>query len=266
MVRIQIASDLHLEFYENTPQKQDFFETLVTPPVEKDSVDILILAGDIGYPEDKITEKFLGWCCGLWKKVVWIYGNHEYYNGSKNHYSMQVKEECGAVHAAFHKNLEFLQDEKIEIGDNLILAGCTFWTNLSSADKKLVQNSMNDFSQIWQGADERFSPDLWNELHWSSRAYLEDMLEGAANTRKKVIVVTHHLPSYRMILPQYQGHPANCGFAAKADTLLDHPCVAAWICGHSHGQHTVGKCHLNARGYKGETSNTTYNPAYIIEI
>ena len=266
MIRIQIASDLHLEFYKDKSRGEDFFETLLTPPVDKDSVDILVLAGDIGYPEDSITDKFLEWCCSRWKRVIWIYGNHEYYNGPKSRYSMEVKEEAGAVHSAFYENLELLIDDTVTIHEDLVLAGCTFWTNLNSAEKKILQESMNDFSQIWQDADTPFSADLWNELHWSSRAFLEDVLEDAYKVGKKVVVVTHHLPSYTMILPQYEGHPANCGFAAKADVLLNHPSVAAWICGHSHGQNRVGKCYLNARGYKEEPSVVTYNPKYIIEV
>jgi hypothetical protein len=261
-MRIQIASDLHLECYDAVPQGPEFFETLVKPV---SGVDLLILAGDIGYPEAKITDTFLEWCCSQWPQVVWIFGNHEYYNKPGKRITMDMKEECGAAVAARYKNLRLVRDETLDLGENLVIAGSTFWTNLARAERAIVKEGMNDCSTIWTSAEEKFTPELWNELHWASRAFLEDVLEAAVDSGKRVIVVTHHLPSYRMILPQYEGHPANCGFAARADSLVDHPCVAAWICGHSHGQRSVGRCHLNARGYPGEASQSTYRADFVIE-
>ena len=206
MVLIQIASDLHLELYDSVPRGPEFFETLIAPVAD---VDVLILAGDIGYPEAKITKGFLEWCCSNWPRVVWIYGNHEYYNKRSGRITMEMKEEAGAVHAAVYENLTILQDSTLELSGGIVIAGCTFWTNLSGAEMAIVKEGMNDCSVIWTFENETLSPELWNEMHWASRGFLEEVLESAANTRKKVIVVTHHLPSYRMILPQYEGHPAN---------------------------------------------------------
>ncbi len=76
-MKIQIASDIHLEFYKNKPRDRHFFQTLVDPST---AADVLVLAGDIGYPEDHITREFIKWACESWPKVYWVLGNHEYYS------------------------------------------------------------------------------------------------------------------------------------------------------------------------------------------
>jgi hypothetical protein len=71
---IQLASDLHLELYTSVRTPVELFQTLLKP---NPAVDVLILAGDIGYPEQRITKEFFHWVCSNWKQVLWILGNHE---------------------------------------------------------------------------------------------------------------------------------------------------------------------------------------------
>jgi hypothetical protein len=263
-MRIQYASDLHLEYTKS--QGPAYFATLLEPQPD---VEVLILAGDIGFPEYGVTRAFLTWCCERWPLVVWVYGNHEYYNswlkGVPNKITMSQKEEAGAAIAAALPNLRILHDDTLEVGDVTII-GSTFWTELRDKECTLVAESMSDFKAIRTEPEEFFTTDDWCALHWAARAFVEQALEEVATCGRTALVVTHHLPSYRMILPQYKGHPINCGFAARADALVDHPAVGAWICGHSHGQVSVGRCHLNARGYPREDSVDSYNPAACLEL
>ena len=73
-MRIQYASDLHLEFEENT-------NFLMTNPL-KVTGEILILAGDIHVigTENWIENPFWDWASKNYKQVIVTYGNHEYYN------------------------------------------------------------------------------------------------------------------------------------------------------------------------------------------
>lgn len=75
MVKIQYASDLHLEFIENTL----YLERSPIQPV----ADILLLAGDTGYLGDEVFVKhpFLDWASKNYKQVIVIPGNHEFYMG-----------------------------------------------------------------------------------------------------------------------------------------------------------------------------------------
>jgi hypothetical protein len=129
-----------------------------------------------------------------------------------------------------------------------------------------MESYLTDFATIYAEKGERLTIDDWNALHDAAANFLEGALEEVGATGRRALVVTHYLPSHRMILPQYAGHPANAGFAASCDALVDHPAVAAWFCGHSHGSGRVGSCHLNARGYPGEESQAVYSPCYVVEL
>ena len=70
---IQYASDLHLEFRDNTRYLSD-------NPI-KPVRDILILAGDIGYLDDDSysVHTFWDWVADNFRQTLVIPGNHEFY-------------------------------------------------------------------------------------------------------------------------------------------------------------------------------------------
>lgn len=72
-MRIQYASDLHLEFGENSKWLKEH------PLIP--SADILVLAGDIGYLGDDNYQKhpFWDWASENFKQVIVVPGNHELY-------------------------------------------------------------------------------------------------------------------------------------------------------------------------------------------
>lgn len=73
-MRIQFASDLHLEFKENLA----FIKSM---PFEV-AGDILILAGDTLYLNDTTIPKikFWKWASENYQQVILVPGNHEFYN------------------------------------------------------------------------------------------------------------------------------------------------------------------------------------------
>ena len=75
MVKIQYASDLHLEFMENTLY-------LEAHPLHH-VADILVLVGDTGYLGDEgfVKHPFWDWASENFKEVIVIPGNHEFYLG-----------------------------------------------------------------------------------------------------------------------------------------------------------------------------------------
>ena len=74
-MKIQYASDLHLEFDENT-------KFLKEHPLEVKG-DILVLAGDIILFGEKLMNEhpFWDWCSDHYTHTLIVPGNHEYYNG-----------------------------------------------------------------------------------------------------------------------------------------------------------------------------------------
>ena len=73
MIKIQYASDLHLEFAENS-------RYIKSHPL-KVVGDMLLLAGDIGYLGDDNYDKhpFWSWASDNFERVIVIPGNHEFY-------------------------------------------------------------------------------------------------------------------------------------------------------------------------------------------
>ena len=73
IMKIQYASDLHLEFADN-------WRFLKENPLQVTG-DILVLAGDIGYLGDENYSKhpFWDWASENYQQVIACMGNHEFY-------------------------------------------------------------------------------------------------------------------------------------------------------------------------------------------
>jgi predicted MPP superfamily phosphohydrolase len=267
-MKLQIASDLHLELLHNPT-----FSGLI----QHTDADVLILAGDIGYPEDQITRDFIHWCCKFWPAVLWILGNHEYYSLKQPHITMTEKEVLAENYMLANENLSVLLNTCCTLKEfpNFKFLGTTMWTELSDEDRYEVSSALNDFRTIYTSPKRNLSAEMWNHLHRSSRDFLQTELASAQKDGQQAIVLTHHLPTYRMILPQYKDSPYNAGFASPMDDLLQHPALALWVCGHSHGQMTLSadplnekspSIVLNARGYPNEDSQFTYSSKRTVTL
>lgn len=274
-MNIQVASDLHLEFYsEEQSYSPSFFETLIKPI---EGVNVLLLAGDIGYPEDTITKLFFAWCCEMWLHVIWVLGNHEYYTRKKPQiYTMAEKEQFAEDYMAVHPNLAVLINSIDDTFDHVgfRILGTTMWTDVGIYDQQHLRR-LNDFQMIRTEPSRSFQITDWQLLHQLSIDFLEEQLNECEILGLQAIIVTHHLPTYKMIPEQYQGSDLNCGFAAHAEDVMNHPAIRLWVCGHSHGQQTLlytkpngasYQCVLNARGYPKEDSLVTYSPQKVIRL
>jgi predicted phosphodiesterase len=73
-MKIRLLSDLHLEFM---GKRWPFF---IQDCLAQGGSDVLVLAGDIA-GHDQI-EAVLTEFCLMWKHVIYVAGNHEYYSSS----------------------------------------------------------------------------------------------------------------------------------------------------------------------------------------
>lgn len=187
----------------------------------------LALLGDIGHPNKPLYSEFLKHCSNNWDKVLLLSGNHEY---EQSKYSM--KEIDHMIHAIANKypNITYLNNRKLLLDNHLIL-GTTLW---SDSTKTAPSHKIND-------------------LYYKSLYWLEENIK--QNSDKDIIVLTHYLPSYQLIIPKYYGYNAKYQFASDLDYLIEKP-VKAWLCGHSHCQiekYVNGVyCGINTLGYPYE--------------
>lgn len=242
-MKIQIASDLHLEFI-----RQRFPAEQVIRYVE--GTEVLILAGDIHIGVEAVRA-FKDWPC----EVMLVPGNHEFYGGDR----VQVLREMRR-HATFSKVTVLDRDQVVRQGRNgeaVRFIGATLWTDFrvmkesgvpAEAAMRAVKG-MSDYRLIREGAG-MFSAERSRELHSQSREYLAEVL--ATPFEGRTVVISHHGAHPRSIEAKYAGDPTNGGFVSDCAELLDGR-ADLWVHGHVHSNHDyiVGGTRVvaNPRGY-----------------
>lgn len=253
-MKIAVCSDLHLEFgdlrLENT-----------------ENADVLILGGDILVAreltflnnEESVRQytakdyfRFVADCCGQFKKVLFIAGNHEHYHG-----------DFGETFDILRKylpfnNLSILENESIRI-DDVIFFGGTLWTDMNKCDPitiNKVQNYMNDYRHITNkrvGEKCRFLPMDSVDDHNMFLMKLQTCLVN--NPTNKFVVVGHHAPSPASIHPNYShDHYINGAYRSDlSEFILDNNNIKLWTHGHTHNEfdYMIGGTRIvcNPRGY-----------------
>ena len=93
--------------------------------------------------------------------------------------------------------------------------------------------------------------------------------EGAA---PHIVVVTHHLPTLRVVAPHHRGSVLNSAFASEHGGLIADSRIDAWVYGHSHtnidAEINGTKVVCNQMGYVFEDEHLVngFDPGKYIEI
>jgi hypothetical protein len=182
-MKIQVYSDLHLEFY-------DTFPKLI--PTAK----YLILAGDIGIINETCFTEFIQYVSERWIKVFYVLGNHEYYK----------HKDCNKV---FQKYVEFfkkfenvilLQQDMYDIIDDetneeWCIMGCTLWgfypedcpyDYISSLRKIYKKQEINQNNKIVTRTIP-ITREIFNNMYESDKNWILKHL----NIDKNIILITH---------------------------------------------------------------------------
>lgn len=265
-MKIQYASDLHLEFYERAKT----WEPILIPIPDS----ILVLAGDIGNPSRSLFKQFLEYCSHNWKSVYYVAGNHEFYNkdpgpGTRKWFipeTIDARLESIEKICREFENVHFLNRNAAMLDEKTILLGATLW----SSPTEDTAAAMNDTSRIWLTRDKKMHAADMCEMNEKDKSWLREHISAATILGYKIIVVTHYLPSPdvtidKYMLPEYA--PMISGFANfDMNDLFEY--VSIWICGHTHGCKTVkvNKTTIttNTLGYPGEGVEG-YSPDCCIE-
>lgn len=262
-MRIQIASDLHLEFLESRFPDYRIVETV--------NADVLVIAGDIHHGA-KAIDRFADWPV----PVIYVHGNHEVYGDEHAHLVEKIR-----AASSDKGNVHYLeQDEYVLNGVRFL--GCCLWTDYALYPGKRgeamedCEAKLTDHRAI-RTAHGHFSPQDALTLHEASRAWLEKKLNEPFGG--PTVVVTHHAPHPRSIHPRYAGMAMNAGFVSDLTPLVEK--ADLWIHGHVHDSfdYRIGKARVvaNPRGYArnylaAETparinwENERFDPRLTVEI
>ena len=253
-MKIQYASDLHLEFKENS-------NYLKKHPL-KVTGDILILAGDI-HVIDKgkyLKNSFWDWASKNYKQVILVFGNHEFYNGfdlskMKDGFKLKIRE-----------NVYYYYNCVISI-DNIDIIVSTLWSYIQDKYKKECEISINDFSLIkWDKG--KLTSELFNEEHKRCLDFIKKSLKESKAQIK--IIVTHHVPSVLLVSKEFKGSNVNDAFTVDLTDYIKNCGAEYWIYGHSHRNinKVIGKtsCLCNQVGYIMANEHKTFNHEINIDL
>lgn len=276
-MKIQIVSDLHLEFSDITLHNNN-------------ASDVLILSGDIMIADDlyrnpdtdnlldkpgssglraKLFRDFLHRCSLAFPHVVYVAGNHEFYDGKFPDAIDYLHQECSK-----YDNIHFLEMSHVVIQDVTFLGG-TLWTDMNRGDALTlhsVQAMMNDFHVIRnsQAGYTKFRPAHAVERHRETVQYINKMVEGRID--EKFVVVGHHAPSTLSIHETHK-HATVMNGAYVSDLsniIMDRPQIKLWTHGHTHHSfdYMLGDTRIvcNPRGYEPYEINPGWDPDLTVEI
>jgi predicted phosphodiesterase len=270
-MKIKVVSDLHLEFSDiNIPNHE--------------GVDTLILSGDIMVgskvlkPESEYGIRFRDFLKRVsfqFPHVVYVAGNHEFYSDGKWMATLdELRAACGV-----HDNIHFLERDTVTI-DDVTFVGGTLWTDMNKGDPltlHAVRDMMNDYRAIRNdyAGYRNLKPADTVERHRMTRDYIAHIAD--EHKEGKVVVVTHHTPSFQSCHPQY-AHDTVMNGAYHSDLselILDRPQIKLWTHGHTHHcfDYMIGETRVvcNPRGYhdssgRGWGEETDWNINHCIEV
>jgi predicted phosphodiesterase len=254
MMKIQYASDLHLEFADN-------WRYLRRHPLEVIG-DVLILAGDIGYLGDDnyVKHPFWDWASEHFRQVICAMGNHEFYKGYdistlQNGYSLEIRSN---VHS-YYNGVIHLENTDIIVS--------TLWSKIPLNQAYYTEQVVSDFHRI-KYRDELLTFAEFNEEHERCFTFIRDAVSKSSALHK--IVVTHHVPSFQMQQPKFADSPANGAFMVELSEYIEHSDIEYWIYGHSHYNKdvTIGKTHCvsNQLGYVFSNEHHSFVAGKVIEL
>ena len=284
-MRIKLVSDLHLEFSDINIQNDNNY-------------DVLILGGDImiatdlhDHPEmdygmysnvnleglgrrQRTAQRFrdfLKRCSFQFPHVIYVAGNHEFYNGKWTQSLTTLANEC-----AKYPNVYFLEAGSKTIDDVTFIGG-TLWTDMNKGDPltlHAVRDMMNDFRVIKKDLEgyTNLKPHDTVIRHRHMLNYIKTIV--AERPDEKFVVVGHHSPSFQSVHEGYRGETLMNGayHSDLSEFILDRPQIKLWTHGHTHHpfDYMIGETRVvcNPRGYEsdGYSEDSGWNPNILLEI
>ena len=270
-IDIQYFSDIHTEFFDKNTDFTKLGINVCAP--------YLIIAGDIGNLDSSkmdIYQRFLTYVANLFKYVIIIAGNHEYYNLGKNmrhkitfvDWSHMIVDKITQILTSIStsiskSNIIFLNNSTFDIPEtDICIYGTTLWSHIPLSQSRTIKSQIADYRLI-----PAFNIGICNQLYSDNIEHIKQILDQCQSINRRLVMITHHLPSYSLIDSKYQYSEVNCAFASQIDAqLLSNTRIVAWIAGHSHTGCDKGIFHINPIGYPDEKCQTDINYNKIISL
>lgn len=143
------------------------------------------------------------------------------------------------LHLEFKENSSYLKQHPLSVsGEILVLPG--------------------DIGYI---GDEPLDWTRFNNEHYHCFRFLEQSVK--QSLAKHIIVATHHVPSFKLLAPEFKGSPLNGAFTVELESYIVASPIKYWIYGHSHRNidkiigHT--QCLSNQFGYVFQNEHLSFD-------
>jgi len=258
-MRVQICSDLHLEFGQIT----SLYDEIVNTPA-----DILVLSGDISGC-DNITDDLVRIQEDSGKRIIFVSGNHEYYGTTRRTLDKELK-----YIKHINNKIHVLIEDDICIGGVVFIGSTGWWDESNGSIGLTVQHGLNDFRMIYDLMDEK----NLNGIAWGrkSKTFLASKMHYYRHNHPdmRLCVVTHHYPHPKSLSPKFEGSPLNVCFGNRWEDLIEQYKPELWIHGHTHDgfDYMVDKTRIicNPQGYplnyENGIENSDFNPNKVVTL
>ena len=279
-MKIQVASDLHLEFERQYKSDKGF----VPFNLGHTDADVIVLAGDIGVgfkEESKFCEQIAR---THGKPVVFVLGNHSFYNQGN------IDRIRGKWAKYESENVHYIDEGRHWTYKGVNFVGGIFWTdfnNYNVMDMTVADQMMNDYRgcrmtkmdsnldnmNSWnkdgtESSEFYFTPRRSVDEHYKTKEYMNYML-GEWKGQKNV-VVTHHLPSGKSGDIRFRGNALNPAYYSNLDEWVMDRDISLWVHGHTHGSndYMLGDTRVvcNPRGDHGYEENDNFSKSLVVEV
>lgn len=257
-----LISDLHV-----TPLQ---LVSKATFPKLKPMSDTLVVLGDV-CEQDQIKSSFFNvfqQLSKLWKHVLYVIGNHEYYFGYLDDTPDIIR---GALRTL--KNVVVLDNDVVQI-DGVRFIGSTLWSDMDRVNPMSMlasQKLVSDYRFIRKDRESNrpIIPQDTVVLFHRNLRFLNDMVSLSEESVPNV-VLTHHAPSYQSVTPKFKDSPINGAFVSDlTEFILNNPSIKVWAHGHTHSpcDYLIGDCRVvnNPFGYPSELQKTNTYQAMTID-
>ena len=262
-LKIHLCSDIHTEF------KYYFI-----PDMEDEANTIVVLAGDIGVakrPEMTYLPLIVN-ACRRFKHVFMVMGNHEPYHGKFPTTYAKIWNQTLDL-----ENFDLLETEAVVI-DDVAFIGATLCTDMDKNDPLTVyyaKAKMRDYKHIRTGPvaipwRQKLAPLDTMTDHRMAKEYIFPVIEFHKKEGRKVVVITHQLPSFMSITDELKGDNLNGAYASELGNEICDAKPDLWCHGHTHHSfdYMIGNTRIvcNPRGYVPDEPNKGFIDDLIIEI
>jgi Icc-related predicted phosphoesterase len=268
-MKFRLLSDIHQEFLLHY-SKDGLYKA---EPHEDDKETVMIIAGDYALAKyNEVMPLLLKELSHQFMAVVYVLGNHEYWKGSLSTAALKIKE-----HAEPLGNVHVLDQEFVQF-EHVTVIGATLWTDMQYHNPLVIHNAkstMMDYKKIRIGTvSDPYRRKLAVEdtimTHLRHREYIFAQVDEAKARGDKVVVVSHHGPTWKSVNEKFQGSSINGAYvSALEDLILDHE-PDVWCHGHVHDNcdYMVGDCRVvvNPRGYYPHELNELFDPQFSFEL